>query len=29
MGYGLKYASSFRNTHLGRVGTEQPVVNPS
>ena len=26
MGYGLKYASSFRNTHLGRVGASQSAA---
>lgn len=26
LGYGLKYASSFRDTHLGRVGTDQPAT---
>ena len=24
LGYGLKYATGFRDTHLGRVGAEQP-----
>ena len=26
LGYGLKYATDFRDTHLGRVGAEQPVA---
>ena len=26
LGYGLKYATSFRDTHLGRVGAEQPAL---
>lgn len=27
LGYGLKYASSFRDTHLDRVGAGQPAVD--
>ncbi len=26
LGYGLKYATGFRHTHLGRVGAERPEV---
>ena len=26
LGYGLKHAGSFRDTHLGRVGAGQPAV---
>lgn len=26
LGYGLKYATGFRDTHLGRVGAGQPKV---
>ena len=26
LGYGLKHVTSFRDTHLGHVGTEQPAV---
>jgi hypothetical protein len=25
LGYGLKYGTSFKDTHLGRVGDEQPA----
>ena len=28
LGYGLKYATGFQDTHLGRVGTAQPAVAP-
>ncbi|HEX8657707.1 MAG TPA: DUF4260 domain-containing protein [Hymenobacter sp.] len=26
LGYGLKHATGFRDTHLGRVGAEQPAL---
>jgi len=29
LGYGLKHATGFRNTHLGRVGAGQPGWQPA
>lgn len=29
LGYGLKHTTGFRDTHLGRVGKQQPELTPS